>query len=155
MTSSCRRGTRDTNISGWSEFPWEASGSLLTVERYPGVSGVIALAPFIASPEAVAEVRRVGGLRSWNAQTAKDANGWEKRLLTWFRDYDASAPAMPRLVLAYGMQDRFADSLSEFAKVLAPGRVLTQPGGHDWETWRSLWRRSLDLFADELAPRLS
>ncbi len=130
-------------------------GSLLTVERYPGVTGVIALAPFIASPEAIAEVRRAGGLRTWRAQTSSVANGWEKRLLSWMSQYDEAAPAAARLVLGFGLQDRFADSLSEVAKVLKQNRVLTQDGGHDWPTWKSLWRQSLDLFAAEIAPRLA
>jgi pimeloyl-ACP methyl ester carboxylesterase len=133
-------------------------GSLLTAERYPGVSGIVALAPFIASPQAIAEVRLAGGLRRWQADSSTVANGWEKRLLSWLSKYDAAAAGShdataagsPRLVLGFGRQDRFADSLSEIAKVLDPTRVLTQDGGHDWDTWKSLWLRSLDLLAGDL-----
>ncbi len=130
-------------------------GSLLTAERYPGIAGIVALAPFIASPNAIAEVRRAGGLRSWQAETSTEANGWEKRLLAWLGKHQASAPDATRLILGFGRQDRFADSLSEIAKVLDPNRVLVQDGGHDWPTWKSLWNKSLDLFAADVAPRLA
>ena len=61
-------------------------------------------------------------------------------------------PARPPLTLAYGLQDRFADSLSVVAQALPPERVLTIDGGHDWPPWQRLWSRVLDREAAQLAP---
>lgn len=130
-------------------------GSLLTLERYSGISGIVALAPFIATPDAIAEVRRSGGLRQWRSDTSTATNEWERRLLAYLARYDPKGPAAVPIILGYGLQDRFAESLAEVVKVLEPNRVLTQAGGHEWTTWSALWNKVLDRFAAEMAPTLA
>lgn len=130
-------------------------GSLLTAERYPGITGIVALAPYVGTRAAFDEVRRAGGLTRWRRDASTATNEWERRLLGWLgRRSEGSGSAGAELILAYGEQDRFADTLTEVAKVIEPSRVFVQPGGHDWETWRMLWRQVLDVHAAILAPTL-
>ena len=130
-------------------------GSLLTTESYPGVTGVVALAPYVATAEVIAEVKSAGGLAQWRPETSKASNGWERRLLNWFKRYSAGSVPDTRLLLGYGLQDRFAASLSVLGQTLDPKTVLTQPGGHDWPTWTALWQRMLNGFGHDIAARLS
>ena len=130
-------------------------GSLLTTESYPGVTGVMALAPYIAAEQAIAEVKSAGGLAQWQPQSSTASNGWERRLLAWLKRYSAGAVPDTRLLLGYGLQDRFAPALSLIGQTLDPQTVLTMPGGHDWPTWTTLWQRTLDQYGHEFAPRLS
>lgn len=131
-------------------------GSMLYASRHPGVDGIVALAPYLATRDVIAEVRRAGGLAAW-AGTAEPATGdWERRLLKWLAGYAEgdrrAAPPRPELILAYGLQDRFADSLSLLAPVLDPARVVTTAGGHEWDTWTRLWTMVLDRHAARIAP---
>jgi pimeloyl-ACP methyl ester carboxylesterase len=133
-------------------------GSMLCASRHPGVDGIVALAPYLATRDVMAEVRRAGGLAVW-AGTREPAFGdWERRLLAWLAAQGSNRPgaqAHPELILAYGLQDRFADSLALLAPVLDPTRVVTTAGGHDWDTWIRLWTMVLDRHAPRLAPPLS
>lgn len=130
-------------------------GSLLTAERYPGITGIVALAPYVGTRAAFEEVRRAGGLLQWRREGSTATNEWERRLLGWLgKGRDGSGSAGADLILGYGQEDRFADTLSEVAKVIEPSRVFVRPGGHDWDTWRALWRQVLDVHAAVLAPSL-
>ena len=130
-------------------------GSLLTAESYPGVNGVVALAPYIATRQAITEVKDAGGLARWQPDSSKASNQWERRLLGWLKRHSAGAVPETRLVLGYGLQDRFADSLSVIALGLNPSNVLTVPGGHEWDAWTALWHKVLDGFGHQIAPHLA
>lgn len=167
-------------------------GSMLHASRHPGVDGIVALAPYLATRDVIAEVRQAGGLAAWAGNAEPAAGDWERRLLKWLAGYagqavttattagkaandatdtsgavgmadvragpadsDCHAAPRPELILAYGLQDRFADSLSLLAPVLDPARVVTIDGGHEWDTWTRLWTMVLDRYAARLAPPLS
>lgn len=130
-------------------------GAMLSAERFAGVDGIVAIAPYVGTREAVAEVRRAGGFDRWQPTPDTRANAWEQRLFAWLGRVAARDPALPRIVLAYGRDDRFADSLALVAQAVGPQATLTLEGGHDWPTWRALWQRVLDAHAGELAPTLA
>lgn len=120
-------------------------GALLCAQARPGaVEGLFLLAPFLGTRGTVAELRRAGGLMNWSpgGSTATPA---EQRLLLWLQDFLRAEGEMPALYLGYAAQDRFAPAHKLLAARLPPGRVAMAPGGHDWPSWRALWR--------QLAPR--
>lgn len=112
-------------------------------EHGAAVEGLVLLAPFLATRGLIAEITRAGGLRAWEPQTLAAADP-ERALLEWLRDYRADDPALPRIRLGYGSEDRYAPASTLLAGVLPPRQITRIPGGHDWGTWLKLWERVLD-----------
>ena len=52
--------------------------------------------------------------------------------------------APPRILLAFGEQDRFAATHRLLARALPPSQVFTVPGRHEWKTWKTLWEKMLN-----------
>ena len=120
-------------------------GALLYAASYPAeVAGLVLLAPFLGTRGTVAELARAGGLAGWSAARSA-ATAPERRLLLWLQETLARQPAVPAFYLGFGTEDRFAPGHRLLAAGLPAERVVTTPGGHDWDTWLALWRRLLDL----------
>lgn len=119
-------------------------GALLYVSaRAAPVEGMVLLAPFLGTQGTVAEVTAAGGLTAWSpaGSAATDA---ERRTLLWLKAFLTKPPSSPALYLGYGRDDRFARGHLLLADRLPRDRVVTVAGGHDWETWATLWRTLLD-----------
>lgn len=114
------------------------------------VEGVVLLAPFLGTQGTVAELAEAGGLASWHAGTST-ATASERQMLVWLQRFLSQPPLRPTLYLGYGCDDRFAAGHRLLADRLPKARVVTANGGHDWETWATLWRRVLD--AEPFAAR--
>ena len=50
---------------------------------------------------------------------------------------------LPPIYLGFGDADRYRKPSEVLARQLPAERVVTLPGGHDWETWMRLWRALL------------
>ncbi|HUH83240.1 MAG TPA: hypothetical protein VLX85_01445 [Stellaceae bacterium] len=115
-------------------------GALGYAREHAGqVEGILLLAPFLGVPGTIAEVRRAGGLGHWEPGTVADDR--ERAVLAWLKE---PGPGHPLLFLGYGRGDRFAAGHALLAERLPAARVVTEEGGHDWETWAKLWQRILD-----------
>jgi pimeloyl-ACP methyl ester carboxylesterase len=117
-------------------------GSILcTLRRRADVEGVLLLAPFLGTRGIVAEVAAAGGL----AGLARQAES-EDMEIRFLAELGAALvdENFPWIYLGYGLQDRFLGASELLAACLPPHRVLTIPGGHDWETWSRLWEGLLD-----------
>lgn len=112
-------------------------------EHADAIEGVILLAPFLGSRGLIAEITRAGGLRHWQPGTITPDDD-EGLLLSWLRQYRSGDPALPRICLGYGTEDRYAPASMMLACQLPDRQVVTEPGGHDWATWLKLWDRLLD-----------
>lgn len=128
-------------------------GTMLYADERPGeVDGLIALAPYLGSPEIARTVRAAGGLRQWHPpDTVPQVDDLDGGLWRWLRRAVVETPERPPLVLGYGLSDRFVENDAVLAAALPPGRVFTAPGGHDWPVWQQLWRDllpTLDLPVD-------
>ncbi len=122
-------------------------GALIHEEQMPGgVTGIVALAPYLGQAELSGQIARAGGLAAWQAPTGPlPSEQVETRLWRWLQA-QAKLPAAagtPALYLAYGTEDRFAASHRLLAAALPPQHVFTTPGGHDWAPWRRLWQQAL------------
>jgi len=115
-------------------------GALGYAREHPRqIEGILLLAPFLGVPGMIAEVRRAGGLAHW--QPGSVAGDRERAVLAWLRE---PGPGPPLLFLGYGRGDRFAAGHALLAERLPAARVVTEKGGHDWETWAKLWQQILD-----------
>src|SRR5258706_2173212 len=121
-----------------------AMGALIYARAHANeIEGVIVLAPFLGVQGIIAEVERAGGLSQWQPG-AIASNDDERLLLAWLKAYQADNPALPKLYLGYGRDDRFAPASQLLAQRLPATQVAITRRGHDWETWMELWRRLLD-----------
>lgn len=126
-------------------------GSLLYSREFPeDVQGVIALAPYLGDDPLIDEITQAGGPARW--QPSPGTGDFRAQLWGYLRGYEEAPARMPRLILAYGAQDRYAAGHDLLAGLLPPTRVIKQPGGHYWETWQKLWRAALDRAEAELGP---
>lgn len=112
-------------------------------EHAADIEGMILLAPFLGTRGLIAEITRAGGLLKWQPGNVAPEDG-ERRLLAWLRRYRADDPALPRIYLGYGTEDRYAPASMMLAGQLPARQVVTLQGGHDWTTWLELWERLLD-----------
>ena len=120
-------------------------GALLYGRAYPDeVAGILLLSPFIGTRGAVAQVISAGGFDAWRPPEG-EATTREHRLLQWLKAYRSGFPEWPDMYLGYGENDRFAASYRLLAGLLPAERVVTDAGGHDWETWTVLWDRLLHM----------
>jgi pimeloyl-ACP methyl ester carboxylesterase len=118
--------------------------ALSVARRHPGaIEGLILLAPFLGTRGRIAEVAAAGGLRKW-LPGAVPPDDDELQVLSWLRDYQAGDPALPRIHLGYGTDDRYAPASELLARELPGAQVVSAEGEHDWATWLSLWERLLD-----------
>jgi pimeloyl-ACP methyl ester carboxylesterase len=120
-----------------------AMGALLYAKQYTNaIAALLLLSPFIGSRGIVAEVEVCGGLRHWDP-AARDDQTIERRLLAWLKSYRAGCPGWPDIRMGYGAKDRFAPAHQLLAEILPSNNVVTESGGHDWDTWERLWVRLL------------
>lgn len=117
-------------------------------EGMGAVQGLCLLAPYPGSRLTLNAVQRAGGLAAWQA-TAEQWCDPEFRLWHWLKQ-----PAWPATVfMGWGAQDRFADGMGQLAARLPPATAAVQvPGAHDWQAWRALWDRFLDLGLFRASP---
>jgi pimeloyl-ACP methyl ester carboxylesterase len=120
-----------------------AVGAMLYARDRPeDVDGVVLIAPFLGARLTALEIRNGGGLQRWPAHWSTEDSDLDANLWTWLRAQ--ADPANPRAIpvyLAYGESDRFAYNQEVLAAALPPSRVFTEPGSHDWDAWRPLWKR--------------
>lgn len=95
---------------------------------------MIFLTPYLESAGLVAGVCRAGGLRPWSGSNT-DTQLPERALLRWL----ATTPLgeLPRIVVGYARDDRFAAVATLPAELLPAEQVSCTPGGHDWASWQS------------------
>lgn len=99
---------------------------------------LILFAPYLGPDSLLAKIRAAGGATRWTQDDPKDPY---QRLWTFLARYGGPGPKPPELTLAFGTSDRLVAGHRLLAPLLPPADVLEQTGGHDWTTWRSLWRR--------------
>lgn len=109
------------------------------------VDGVILLAPYMGDTDMVDEVRRAGGLQSWqprvlpsDASASDQLSHW---LWTYYRAVAQHPETMPKLFLGYGEDDRFCVPNGMVAKTLPEEQTATIPGGHNWAVWKPLFAK--------------
>jgi pimeloyl-ACP methyl ester carboxylesterase len=129
-------------------------GALIHEEQMPGgVTGIVALAPYLGERELTRGIAAAGGLLAWQAPTGPlPLEQMEIRLWRWLQAQAKLPAGSPALYLGYGTEDRFSDSHRLLAAALPPQRVLTTPGGHDWAPWRRLWQQALAVLPLPTCP---
>jgi pimeloyl-ACP methyl ester carboxylesterase len=104
------------------------------------LAGLVLFAPYLGSHIMTGEIERAGGVANWlPAGPAPDDDEHQ----VWHFIGSLAQGKLPTH-LGFGNEDRFARRHRLLAQALDPKDVDTVAGGHDWDTWRTLWERFLD-----------
>lgn len=115
-----------------------ALGALLYLKHHPEeVNGVLLIGPYLGDTEIIDEIQGAGGLAAWTPGDV-GTDDWQRTL--WKGLKDMHGRELPPIYLAYGKDDRYAGGAELLTPLLPADRVSAVPGGHDWRTWRSLWK---------------
>ena len=112
--------------------------------------GLCLLAPYLGNRSLISEISSARNVAAW--QPGPLAESDEERRIWRFvqarpaqaRTTQARTCATRPLYLGYGREDRFALAYGLLAQTLSPDAVQVVPGGHDWQTWLTLWGQFLD-----------
>ena len=120
-------------------------GSVLFASLHPDlITGVLLMAPFLGEED---DLKQVDELKSqFNPDAPGDLKPKIRALITAWNWLDEEAPdptSHPRIILAYGKDDRLLAGIQRLAGKLPQEDVFSIPGGHDWETWGSLLEQAL------------
>jgi len=118
-------------------------GALLyLMERPQDIAGVFLIAPFLGTPAIFEEIKAAGGVRQWDPGSYKAEDDWERMLWHWLKTTIADHPE--KLVyLGYGADDPYQNGQQLLAALLPPDRVYAIDGGHDYRTFKALWKNFL------------
>ena len=118
-------------------------GAATYASRHPShVAGLLLFAPYLGSPAMIREVAAAGGIAKWEPGAV--AEGDHQRVLwRWFKNHSANGAASVPIFLGYGRRDMFARANALLAEILPQAQVFSIAGGHDWRTWKKIWRMFL------------
>lgn len=126
-------------------------GALLCERDVPGsVDALVLLAPYLGQDARFFEkIIAAGGPAAWAAGRDPRAGGVEEQVWTFL---GTRSETLPPTWLLYGRSDSLSPGHRLLGEILPKGRAATIEGGHDWPTWRALWRDvcfQSDLFQAE------
>ena len=108
-------------------------------EDNANIAGILTIAPYLGS-RIIEEIEEAGGIRKWEPQANSSSEKYEVDLWKWLKQGHGGTP----LYLVYGTEDRMSSSHQMLAELLPQDRRITIPGGHDWKTWKALWKLFLE-----------
>jgi len=119
-------------------------GAMRYSSQHPeDIDGLILLAPWPGDRKLVAEISDHGGLAAWASAPGSAGEDFQRETWLWLAEV-TQQPGNPTIILGYGDQDRFARAGGLMGDRLAAEHHLIHEGGHDWPTWRSLWREVIE-----------
>lgn len=113
------------------------------------INGLVLFAPYLGNDTIIQEIADAGGMKKWDPGAIPDGD-YQRTLWAWFKHHLASdKPDLP-VYLGYGTGDRFARANTLLSEGLDPEHVFAITGGHDWRTWKKLWRLFLESWKRKL-----
>ncbi len=115
-------------------------GAMLYLLEHPGdVAGVYLMAPFLGPQSILAEIEDAGGVRKWEPGPYEAFDDWPRMLWHWIKTTIADHPDK-NIYLGYGADDHYMLGAQLLAPLLPPNRIYAIDGGHDYETFKTLWK---------------
>lgn len=141
------KGYTDIWLAG---FSMGGLGSLFTVRKYPDlVAGVILVSPFLGGNSVIGKIEKAGGIRNWSRPAGTEGK-WQYDIWAWIKQYSETPDRYPEIHLGFGDQDSVINGgPALLARSLEPGNHFTIPGGHDYETFKEIWRLHMERLADK------
>ena len=116
---------------------------LYLMERPEDIAGVYLISPFVGTQSILEEIEAAGGVRKWDPGSFKAEEDWQRMLWHWMKTTIADNP--DKIVyLGYGKGDPYKIGPKLLAAILPPNRVYAFDGGHDYQTFKALWKTFLE-----------
>jgi pimeloyl-ACP methyl ester carboxylesterase len=135
-------------VAGYEEI-WMVGISLggfgtaaYAARHHAQLSGILLLAPYLGGKVLGEQIAQCGGVHRWEPGHVPDSDV-ERGVWRWFKRHLNGRDPRPHIYLGYGGHDSFARMNGLLAEALPPERVFVVEGGHDWRTWKKLWRQFL------------
>lgn len=119
-------------------------GALLYLrERPQDIAGVYLISPFLGTQPFLTEIEEAGGVRKWDPGAYEAEDDWQRMLWHWMKTTIADHP--DKIVyLGYGVDDHYRSGPQLLSALLPANRIYAIRGGHDYQTFKSLWGIFLD-----------
>lgn len=141
------------HVAGYEEiwlvgFSMGGLGALLYAKDHPeDVQGICLIAPFLGYRGLFKEIEAAGGVLQWEPGVYDPDKDWQRMLWHWIKKTAAEDPSRP-VYLGFGLKDPYTRGQQLLADILPADHVFTVPGGHDYESFKSLW----EMFLGKLSP---
>lgn len=113
------------------------------------ITGLLLFAPYLGNAPLIREIAVAGGLDNWEPGHVQE-DDYPRAVWAWFKHRMAGETPGPKIYLGYGKKDIFARAHALLAAVLPQEQVVSIPGGHDWRTWKKIWRMLLVDWKDHV-----
>lgn len=120
-----------------------ALGAIL-YEHYfpPGVEGVILVSPYLGEKEFLQKILADGGIEKINPEAMGElyylGHAWK-----WLRAHSHDE-GRPIIYAGFGRDDKYLPNAELLSDAFGAGGIVFADGGHDWGTFKELWKRLLD-----------
>lgn len=112
-------------------------GSLIYRQAHPDdLTAIILMAPYVGS---------WGDLTLYQNQPEQARKSVSPKIISLWDGLMATATDDPAITLASGADDSSSKQHNWLAGLIGSNHVITAPGGHQWEVWKSLWPQALQL----------
>jgi pimeloyl-ACP methyl ester carboxylesterase len=119
-------------------------GAMLYLMEWPDdIAGVYLISPFLGSQFFLNEIEAAGGVRKWDPGPYKTEEDWQRMLWHWMKTTIADNPKKI-VYLGYGTDDTYKNGPQLLSALLPPNRVYAIEGGHDYQTFKALWKIFLE-----------
>lgn len=107
------------------------------------IAGIVLFAPYLGPATLIEEIAAAGGIARWEPHPIAQED-YQRALWAWFKQHVAvdGVNTLP-IYLGYGKRDMFEKANSLLSEILPVGHVFPVSGGHDWRTWKLIWRQVL------------
>lgn len=117
-------------------------GAMMYEHDHPGeVTGLVLFAPWLGDAGVIDEIRKAGGLASWDPGRLPprvDGRNFHRQVWRMVRDWRRHPGHARRVWLACGSDDfRMLEAARMVAAQLPEGHYMERPGGHNWEFWHA------------------
>ncbi len=116
-------------------------GSLIVDQANPSMlDHLVLMAPYLGKRQLLREIADAGGVLEWQAgpaPAAMDSSNFERELWRHIQLLGRDPQQRARIWLAYGEDDRLANTVPVIAPALEPSHILPRDGGHNWVVWNA------------------
>jgi pimeloyl-ACP methyl ester carboxylesterase len=119
-------------------------GSLLYIQEHPeDIDGIYLMSPFLGYAGIINEIKAQGGLQLWQPGNYSPDKDWQRMLWHWIKT-EVAEQNTPPIYLGFGNEDTYVEAQKLLATVLPADHTTSMKGGHDYATFRALWKIFLD-----------
>ncbi len=112
------------------------------------LDGALLLAPYLGDDDVIKEIRKAGGLNSWNPvlkpAPPNDPDTFFRHVWHWAKTQKTVDGSTLPVYLGFGKSDDLAPANRMLGQALPKRHVRAIDGGHGWVVWRRLWREFLE-----------